>query len=51
MEIPKNIMNMLEQAAFDSLVECSECGNPMEADCPKCGECGSEETLRKYGLI
>jgi hypothetical protein len=26
---------------MDSVIECPQCGNMLEQDCPKCGDCGA----------
>jgi ribosomal protein L40E len=47
----EELMDMLRQAAFDSVVECPNCGSNMEPDAEKCGGCGFDDTLRNNGLI
>ena len=45
------IENLLEQAALEARIICPGCGSPLEPDCPKCGECGWENPLIKWGYI
>lgn len=51
MEYNKNFMEALQQCAFDSVLECQECGNLLEPDAKKCGECGWENPVRAMGMI
>jgi len=42
---------VLREAALFSVITCRKCGNKIEADCEKCGECGWENPIVKEGLI
>jgi hypothetical protein len=44
-----NMENLLEQA-LDGIIECEECGNQIEPDCPKC-QCGWINPLIEMGFI
>ena len=43
-------MDLLEQAVFDGVMDCPECGNRLEPDCPEC-ECGWKNTILGMGMI
>ena len=47
----EQLMRMLQQAVFDSVVECSTCGMRLEPDYLRCPECGEENPLQRAGLI
>jgi len=44
------LLDILEQAV-SGIIECPECGNNIEPDCPKCGECGWKNPLISMGMI
>ena len=46
-----DVSDALEQAAFNGIIECEECGNSLEPDCPECGECGWKNPLIELGMI
>ncbi|MFA5197712.1 MAG: hypothetical protein WC437_04835 [Patescibacteria group bacterium] len=41
----------LKAACFDDDYCCRKCGNPMEPDAERCGECGAKMPLRSLGFI
>jgi uncharacterized OB-fold protein len=45
------IEDMLEEALFDGVVSCSDCGTSMEPDADVCPECKKKNPLRKMGYI
>lgn len=45
-----DIENLLEQAVTDSVIECEDCGNEIEPDCPACS-CGWSNPLIDLGFI
>jgi ribosomal protein L40E len=46
-----DLTELMEVALFDGVIECEKCGNRMEPDAEKCGECGWENPIRACGLI
>ena len=46
-----DVSDALEQAAFNGIIECEECGNSLEPDCPECCECGWKNPLIELGMI
>lgn len=34
------MLRHLQDAVYNGIVECDECGTRMEPDCPRCPECG-----------
>lgn len=46
-----SIEKYLEEAVVQGRIECPQCNNYLEPDCPICGECGWENPLIKQGLI
>jgi len=44
------IESILQQAAFDGIIECPECGNKIEPDAETCS-CGWINPLREMGMI
>ena len=47
----QDIERLLQQAVFDSVVECPYCQFQLEADYRVCPECSRENPLRLLGLI
>ena len=45
------IEEMLEEALFDGVVSCLDCGTSMEPDGDVCPECSKPNLLRKGGFI
>ena len=45
------IEDMLEEALFDGIVSCPDCGTSMEPDADVCLECEKPNLLRKGGFI
>ena len=45
------MMSVLEEAAIDGVITCPECGNRIEPDCDRCGDCGWVNPLVEMGLI
>ena len=44
------VEEILRQAAFDSVIECPECGNLLEPDADEC-PCGWKNPLVEMGMI
>lgn len=47
----EELVDILEQATYNGMIECPECGANLEPDCPKCKECGWENPLISMGMI
>ena len=47
----EDMMSLLQEAAFEGVITCPECGNRLEPDCPKCGECGWKNSIVEAGMI
>jgi len=45
------LLELLQQALFDSMLTCPKCENNLEADADKCFECGWINRLKKEGYI
>jgi hypothetical protein len=45
-----NDLNKYLKQAVDGIIECADCGNNIEPDCPKCS-CGWENPVVFAGLI
>lgn len=45
------IYDLLEQAAVDGVIICPVCGNHLEPDAEKCGECGWKNVLVTGGYV
>jgi len=43
-------IDILRQA-MDGVIECEDCGNSLEPDCPSCGDCGWINPLIDMGMI
>ena len=46
-----DINELLKEAAYEGRITCPECGNYIEPDCDKCGDCGWINPLISMGLI
>ena len=44
----KVLEECMKQAAFDSVVDCPDCGNGMEPDAGRCGECGCRNPVSLF---
>lgn len=44
------LLYLMQQAAEEGVIECPECGNTIEPDCPKC-YCGWENPIVRNGYI
>jgi len=44
-------MESLLEEAMDGVLICRKCGNRIEPDCEKCGECGWKNPLIEMGFI
>ena len=42
---------LLEDAVFEGIIECPDCGEHLEPDAPKCWECGKPNPLIIMGMI
>jgi len=42
---------LLEEAAMEGVLTCQGCGNRIEPDCDRCGECGWVNPLVSQGFI
>jgi hypothetical protein len=45
------IIKLLDAAATDGIIECPQCGQLLEPDCPACMICGWKNRLVLEGLI
>ena len=43
--------SLLMEAVSEGAITCVECGNRLEPDCERCGECGWVNPLIMQGLI
>ncbi len=51
MEELEEIIELLEQAAEEGVINCPRCGAPLEPDAERCGECGFPNPLVELGFI
>jgi len=42
---------LLVEFEEEGFIHCEDCGESLEPDCPKCGECGWVNPLLKEGMI
>ena len=45
-----DLISVLEEAAYDGIITCRDCGENIEPDCPVCG-CGWVNPLIAKGLV
>lgn len=45
------LLRMMKDAVFDSVVECPKCGNRLEPDYDICPECNTKNPLQQMGFI
>ena len=47
----EELIELLEQAAEEGIINCPRCGAPLEPDAERCGECGFPNPLIELGFI
>ena len=50
-EAEDEIVQLLQDAVWEGIIECPDCGERMEPDCRRCPGCGKPNPLRAGGYI